>query len=155
MGKKKNPAAGSRVGLQCPIEKVSVPGPKKGIRGDGTRAQLPGSRPHALVAPGDIRRVCIYFNSILSSFQVNNLLDQDVYADNGSPCGSARAPRKTHIVGVLMVESGELQPDLEELQVTRGGSSLPALDPADICSAYSCQYFFQPCAPLTFGSAKV
>lgn len=127
----------------------------KAQAGDSTRARRPHPHHthwwHQMMG----RRAGIYFNSTFNSFQGNNLRNQDVYADNGAPRGSARAPRKAHVEGFPVPESGWPQPDLEALQVTRGGSRLPALDPADICSAYSCQYFFQLCAPLTFGSAKV
>lgn len=71
----------------------------KAQAGDSTRARLP--RPHHTHWWHQMteKRVGIYCYSTFNSFQGNNLRSQDVYADNGAPCGSARAPRKAHFEG--------------------------------------------------------
>lgn len=123
--------------------------------GDSMRAWLPRP-PHTLVAPDDRERVSVYFNSAFNSFQGNNLRNQDVCADDGARSlrlrqSSQESPgRGAPGAGARLAAARS-----GRTQVTRGGGNPPALDPADICSADSCQHFFQLCAPLTFGSAKV
>lgn len=99
----------------------------------------------------------MYFNGIFNSFQ-------------GVISGTRMFMRIIDLPAVLPELLGEptcrIPGGGERLAASRSGRTaghprwqqptcLPALDPTDICSAYSCQYFFQLCAPVTFGSAKV